>query len=440
MRSIGYSAPQAARAAANSTLTGLALLTAAFLVGLLLVAAPSARAEDNIVRTLDQRTITVRPPRDPSGLSAKTAIALDAETGRILWSRKATTRRLIASTTKIMTALVAISRTRPNEMLTATAYRAGVGESLLGLKPGEKMTAQDLIRGLLLESGNDAADTLAARTASSRAAFVDAMNRRARQLGLSRTHFANPVGLDSPQNYSTAADLAALSREALKVPRFANTVDRAKMRLRSGNQPRTITNRNPLVARYKWAVGVKTGHTLAAGYLLVGAAAKLDSRVISVVTGEPSEAARESDSTKLLKFGRSFYRPVKPLAKQRSVYALPVALQDITAKVYPKRDVEFAVRNGEKIAVRLDAPKELDGPRTAGSIVGTATVLRNNKPAGTVQVALRDDVPAPPTTAVMLHALGQILPWLLAALALCMLGTFLVRRKRIRTHRPEFVG
>jgi D-alanyl-D-alanine carboxypeptidase (penicillin-binding protein 5/6) len=416
----------------------VALLAALVLV---LAAASIARAEGNVIRNVSSKTVVVRTPSAPRGVQAKTGIVLDAETGRQLWARGVNKRRLIASTTKIMTALVSISRTTPNEMLTATNYRAGIGESLLGLKPGERMSAQDLIKGLLLESGNDAADTLAAGTASSRAAFVAAMNRRARSLGLTRTHFTNPIGLDAVRNYSTASDLAKLGRYALTVPRFSNVVDKAHLTLRSGATTRRITNRNPLIGKYPWAVGVKTGHTLAALYLLVGAAAKLDARVVSVVTGEPTEGARENDSVALLRYGRAFYRPVQPLKKQQAVYALPVQYQDdIKAKVYPRRDLAFAARNGEKVVIRLDAPKEIKGPRSKGSIVGAAQVLRNGKEVASVPVALGAAVPAPPITAVMLHALGTILPWLLLALGLAMIATAFLRRKKERTHRPGFVG
>lgn len=431
--------PSASYSRAVPTARVLITLLAATLM--LLAAASIARAEDNIVRNVSTKTVVVRTPSTPGGISAKTGIVLDAETGRQLWARGVNKRRLIASTTKIMTALVAISRTTPNEMITATNYRAGIGESLLGLRPGERMSAQDLIKGLLLESGNDAADTLAAGTASSRAAFVQAMNRRARSLGLTRTRFANPIGLDSPNNYSTASDLAKLGRFALTVPRFSNVVDKARATLRSGPITHRITNRNPLIGKYPWAVGVKTGHTLAAGYLLVGAAAKLDARVVSVVTGEPTEGERENDSAALLRYGRAFYRPVQPLKKKQSVYSLPVQYQDdIKAKVYPRRDIAFAARNGEKVELRLDAPKEIKGPRSEGSIVGSAQVLRNGKEVASVPVALGAAVPAPPVTAVMLHALGQILPWLLLALGLAMIATVFLRRKQERTRRPGFVG
>lgn len=416
------------------------IVVLAFACASLLAAAALARADENVIRTISTTTISVPRPPNPRGIDAKTAMVLDAQTGVRLWSRGAERRRLIASTTKMMTALVAISRTRPNEMITATAYSAGVGESLLGLRPGERMSAQDMITGLMLESGNDAADTLAARTASSRKAFVAAMNRRARAMGLTRTHFANPIGLDAAGNYSTASDLAQLARQGLKEPRFSSVVRRAHATLDSGNVVHRITNRNPLIGKYPWAVGVKTGHTMAAGYLLVGAAEKLDAKVISVVTGEPTEAARENDSVALLRFGRSFYKPVNALKKDRAVASLPVYLQDLRVKVYPRRNYSFAARQGEQATVQLDTPKEIKGPRSAGSIVGKAIVLRDGKQIATVPVALAEPVPEPPTTAVMLHALGRVLPFVLLALALIMLATFFLRRGDERTHRPGFVG
>lgn len=421
------------------------LPAALLLAGLLLlstwaVAPPAQAGDDTIVRTVSNRTVHVAKPRAPRGILARTGVVLDAQTGMRLWGRRAEQRRLVASTTKIMTALVAISRTSPNQMITASNYRAGVGESLLGLKPGERMSAQDLIKGLLLESGNDAADTLAAGTARSRAAFVLAMNRRARALDLNDTHFANAIGLDARGNYSTAADLAQLARVALTVPRFANVADKARATLRTGWRERRIENRNPLIARHRWAIGVKTGHTMAAGYLLVGAAEKLDAKVISVVTGEPSEGARLDDSEELLEYGRAFYRPVRSLGTRRAVATLPVALQDITVKVYPRRDHSFAARNGERVRVELSAPKEIKGPRSKGSIVGQARVIRGGRQVASVPVALGAAVPAPPITAVMLHALGRVLPWLLLIAAGLLIGMAVTRRAGTRVRRPRFVG
>ncbi|MGB1582713.1 MAG: D-alanyl-D-alanine carboxypeptidase family protein [Solirubrobacterales bacterium] len=394
----------------------------------------------NVEYSVSERTVRFKSPRMPTGTNAKSAVVMDAETGRMLWALRPNQRRLIASTTKIMTALVAISRTRPNELLTATAYPAGPGESLLGLKPSERMTAKDLLTGLMLASGNDAADTLAARTATSRAAFVRAMNRRARTLGLRGTLFGNPVGLDVPETYSTASDLAKLTQHALTEPRFANIVGKSKATLRSGARTRRISNRNRLVGRYSYVDGVKTGRTLAAGYVLVGAASREDARVISVVTGEPSETERDKDTLKLLRFGRAFYRPVEPLSRDRGALRLPVALQDITAVAYPQRDVRFAVRSGDRLRVTAVAPDELKGPLAAGTRVGTATVFREGERVADVPLRLRRAVPSPPTLAVVVHQIGKALPYVAILGLIGLLGFVIIRRRRLRTHRPEYVG
>lgn len=398
-----------------------------------------AYAED-VTRPVSDRTVRFKNPAMPTGTKAKSAVVMDAGTGRMLWALRPRERRLIASTTKIMTAMVAISRTNPEDLLTATAYPAGAGESLLGLQPGERMTAEDLLKGLLLVSGNDAADTLAARTATSRGAFVDAMNSRARAIGLKNTLFGNPVGLDAPRTYSTAADLAKMTRSALQEPRFANIVNKSRATLRSGSKTRRIKNRNGLVGKYSYVDGVKTGRTIAAGFLLVGAATKEDASVISVVTGEPSESARDSDTIKLLKFGRAFYRPVQPLRRGKSALEVPVALQDIKADAFPQRDVRFAVRSGERVRVTAVVPDELEGPLAAGTRVGTATVYRSGKQVEVVPLRLRSAVPAPAFTAVAINTIWRALPWI-ALLALALIGAVLfARRRRVRPSRPGYVG
>jgi D-alanyl-D-alanine carboxypeptidase len=430
--------PFTASRALTVQLACAAVLAAASL-GLVVVGI--AQAADQVTRTVSTRSVEVPTPPAPRGLDARSAIVLDATRGTKLWGRRMSQRRLIASTTKIMTGLVAVSRTQPGEMLTATNYRAGAGESLLGLVPGERMSAQDLIRGLMLVSGNDAADTLAAGTASSRGAFVAAMNRRARALGLIHTRFANPVGLDSPNNYSTASDLAQLARHALTVPRMANVVNKRHATLRSGSRVRRIDNHNPLMkAGHRWAIGVKTGHTMAAGYLLVGAARLLDARVISVVTGEPNELARLSDSTALLRYGRAHFRPVSALKRTRAVAALPVRFEDRSVRVYPRRDVDFAARDGQRIVVRLTSPKEIEGPLARGSVVGTAVVTRDGRQLARVPVTLGSALDSPPVAAVMLHTLGRILPLLILLLLVVAFVMFFMRSERRRTRQPRFVG
>jgi D-alanyl-D-alanine carboxypeptidase (penicillin-binding protein 5/6) len=415
----------------------------AFAVALLAVVASltvanGVGATQTVSRTLTGETVKVRTPRAPTGLSMKSGTVIDAATGRALWSLRSRQQGLIASTTKIMTALVAIARSRPNQLLTATRYHPDSSESVLGLKPGERMTAGDLLKALLMVSANDAADTLAARLAGSRAAFVAAMNRRARALGLRATHYGNPVGLDKPRTVSTAHDLAKLAAVAMRDPRFRSIVGRKRATLRSGSRVRRIVNHNKLLIDYPYVDGVKTGHTLKAGYLLVGSAVKRDARVISVVMDEPSDRGRWGDSIKLLRFGREFFKPVRPVIAGRTLTRLPVALQDATAPVYAKRNIDFALRDGERYAAELTAVQELDGPLAAGSRVGTVAVTRDGRKFGETDVFLRSAVPAPPIQAVLLHQLQRILPALLLLTIMFMIGLLFLRRRARR--RPRGIG
>lgn len=409
------------------------LAVVAILVLIACVAAVAAGAADTATRTVEQATVRVRAPSAPKGLSMKSGIVTDAATGRVLWSRKASRRRLIASTTKTMTALVALDRSRPSQKLRATNYAHDAAESLIGLIPGEKMTAHDLITALMLVSANDAADTLALRLGGgSRKNFVAAMNRRARAIGMNDTVFGNAVGLDRPTTFSTARDMAKLGAEAMRTPELAAIVGRRRATLRSGAKTRRVVNKNHLVQRYPYVDGIKTGHTLKAGYLLLGSATKLDARVISVVMGASSEAGREQETLKLLRFGRAHFKPVEPVSAGRTLYRLPVALQDSTAPVFAKRDIRFAMRDRERYAVTITSAKELEGPLAAGSRVGTLHVEREGRPVADAPVFLRESVPEPPVAAVMLDLLQRALPLMLILAVAFIMGLLLLRRRARR--------
>ena len=254
----------------------------------------------------------------PQLRGAKAAIVVDASDGAVIYRKNARQRRAIASTTKLMTALLTLERARPSEVFTAPQYNAGAAESKINLRAGERMRVRDLLRALLLESANDAAATLAQGISGSRQAFVAAMNERARQLGLGDTSYSNPVGLDEAGNYSTASDLARLARHLLTSRRFARIVNLPEAVLRSGSHRRVVDNRNDLVARYPFVDGIKTGHTQQAGYLLVGTGhGESGARVITVVMGEPSEAARDTDTLTLLRYGLSRFRSERAVDRRR---------------------------------------------------------------------------------------------------------------------------
>lgn len=313
------------------------------------------------------------------GLSAPSAILVQPQTGDVVLARGADRRRPIASITKLMTALLALERRRLSDRMTTVGYAANPAESLAGFGAGEQVTTADLVRALLVASGNDAAATVAVNVGGTTRRFVRLMNQRARRAGLTRTRFDDPIGL-SAGNTSTARDLAKL---ALLVRRsaFARAVmDRPVVVLRSGDRVRTLANRNTLVGAVPWVSGVKTGHTISAGWCLVGSGSRDGVELVSVVLGTPSEASRNADTLALLRWGFTRYDRVTAASPRTPVARLPVTDQDRKVAVVPERTVRVVVRRGERPRVRSTGlPVEIEGPVARGTRVGTLVVSRGGR-------------------------------------------------------------
>jgi len=351
------------------------------------------------------------PPAVPG---ARAAIVIDARDGTVMFAKHPDAERAIASTTKLMTALLALEQARPSDVFTAPAYDAMPAESRINLREGEQMTVHDLLEALLLESANDAAETLAEGVSGSREAFVEDMNARAADLGLEHTSYANPIGLDEAGNYSSARDLANLARVLLRRPRFARIVDMPEAELESGARPRVVENRNDLISAYPWVSGVKTGYTANAGNVLVGSAdGPGGARVISVVLGEPTEAARNSETLGLLRWGLSRFQRVRVLDPRRMVAQADIEYHDDSARLVPRRGAVITIRQGQRIRRRTNAPDEVKGPLTAGARVGTVTVLLDGSPVRRVALVTADEVPGAGTLRVLLSWLGIPLTLLL---------------------------
>lgn len=202
-------------------------------------------------------------------VSAQSAVLMEAESGRVLYAKDADTPRLIASTTKLMTALVALESGHSlEEDVTIPAEAAGVEGSSLYLKAGETVKLKTLLYGMLLHSGNDAATAVALTCACSLEAFAQKMNEKAQQLGMTNSHFTNPTGLDGEEHYSSAYDMALLARACLDVPELKEITATRSTTM----EGRTFVNHNKLLWRYEGCVGMKTGYTQAAGRTLVSAA------------------------------------------------------------------------------------------------------------------------------------------------------------------------
>jgi D-alanyl-D-alanine carboxypeptidase (penicillin-binding protein 5/6) len=367
----------------------------------------------------------------PSLGSAASAILVDADDGEPILRKDPRERRAIASTTKLMTALLALEEARPGDVFTAPAYAALPVESKIDLRRGERMRVEDLLEALLLESANDAAVTIARGVSGSSARFVSAMNARALDLGLDDTHFANPVGLDDPDNYSTARDLARLAVVLLRNRRFARIVDRPQSVLESGARRRVVKNRNRLVGRYPFVDGVKTGHTRDAGYVLVGAARAPGAGVVSVVLGEPGEGARDADTLALLRYGLAQFRRVAALRTDRPVARVDVEHRDERAELVPRRSLTVSVRRGERLRRRVHAPDEVEGPLPAGRRVGSVTVLRDGRPVGRAALVTASEVRGAGPLRVLVSMLGGPLT-LLLALAMLLTGALAALRLRVR--------
>ena len=224
-------------------------------------------------------------PVQAQAVSAQRCILVDAQTGRVLYEKNPDEQGLIASTTKIMTALVVCEQCNVLDRMRIPKEAVGIEGSSMYLQEGEVLTVQELLYGLMLRSGNDAAVALAIYCGGTVEGFAEMMNDKARILGMANSHFENPNGLDSPGHYSTARDLAILTQYAMKNPIFSKTVSTKSVTV--GN--RVLKNHNKLLWQVDGADGVKTGYTKAAGRILVSSAQREGRRLICVTMNAPND-------------------------------------------------------------------------------------------------------------------------------------------------------
>lgn len=326
-------------------------------------------------------------------VEARAWTLIDARSGDVLDSHAAGRRLPIASTTKLMTAYVALRELPLDRIVRAAPYTPIYGESLLELRPGQRISVRDLLYGLILRSGNDAAYDLALAAAGSEARFVAEMNRYAAALGLADTHYANPIGLDEGGNYSSARDLATLSRRLLRDPTFARIADARSARLRSLRPPRRIETLNDLLYRANWTTGVKTGHTFGAAYVLVGAGQRRGVKLISVVIGAPTETERDLASLRLLEYGFSRYERRVPVRVGEELAEPSVRYEDEDLALRAARTVSVGLRRDQRLSLAVRAPREVEGPIRRGAALGRATVFVDGRRAAVVPLRAARSLP-----------------------------------------------
>ncbi len=307
-------------------------------------------------------------PSTAEAVSAQKAIVLDAGTDRVLFSKDADSCSLIASTTKIMTALIVCQQCNVLDRMRIPREAVGIEGSSMYLQEGEVLTLQELLYGLMLHSGNDAAVALAIYCGGTVEGFVALMNDKARQLGLTGTHFENPHGLDSPNHYSTARDLAVLAAHAMEDPIFYQTVSTKTVRVGS----RSLQNHNKLLWRVEGADGVKTGFTKAAGRILVSSATRNGRRLICVTINDGNDWV---DHATLLENGFSRYQ-LQQLVTQGETLGMVEIVGGIDCRValLAASDFSYPLAQDETAQILLSGPGFAYAPVIRGADAGFAYI------------------------------------------------------------------
>jgi D-alanyl-D-alanine carboxypeptidase (penicillin-binding protein 5/6) len=391
-------------------------LLAALLAAPLLLAAPVAAA---------------KPPR----LKARAWALIDARTGEVIASHALRRHLPIASTTKLMTAYVVLHELPLGKVVRAAPYDAEYGESLLRLRPGQRISVRDLLYGLILRSGNDAAYDLARAAAGSERRFVGQMNRYAAALGLSDTHYANPIGLDQRGNYSSAGDLVALTRRLLGTPAFARIAASRGAELRSVHPRRRIESINELLEMAPWINGVKTGHTFGARYVLVGSGRRKGVELIAAVVGTWTDEERFDDTLDLLDYGFARYRRRTPIRAGQSLAAPSIRYSGGRLPLRAPRTVTVGARRGQRLTIAVRAPRQVEGPIRRGARLGRAIVRLDGLRAASVPLRAGRAVPKASALDRARSFVAGNLPWIALALSAILVPAALLTRRRRRASR-----
>lgn len=323
-------------------------------------------------------------------VSAEKAIVVDGLTGRVLYEKNSDDRSLIASTTKIMTALVVCEQCNVLDRVAIPKEAVGIEGSSIYLMEGEILTVQELLYGMMLHSGNDAATALAIYCGGTVEGFAQLMNDKAHRLGLKNTHFVNPHGLDAPDHYSTAEDLASLADYAMENPLFYRTVSAKNVKIGD----RYLRNHNKLLWQVEGADGVKTGFTKAAGRILVSSASRQGRRIIAVTINAPNDW---NDHKTLIEEGFSRYCVQTLITYGEHLGSLEVAGGTAgQVELLAAENFSFAIAEGENWEIVLPDPGFVYAPVASGQMAGYAHISVNGTVVGKVALQYGDTVETEP--------------------------------------------
>ena len=311
-------------------------------------------------------------------VSAKSATLYEPTSGRFIYEKNVDCRLPMASTTKIMTALIAIERCSLDEVVTVPKEATGVEGSSIYLKEGDTLTVKDLIYSVLLQSANDAATALALLISGDVQSFAALMNDRADEIGLTDTHFENPHGLDSEEHFTTARDLAILASIALENDFFRTVTSTYKYTFPLGDATRTVVNHNKLLKKRDGVVGVKTGYTDRSGRCLVSAIESRGMRFIAVTLDAPDDW---NDHLKLLKLGENSFEPIDLFSLTAREFNVTVKNGETDRVIAKLRDNKVLAHEigSEPYTVSVSLPDFIEAPIKADDVLGELSVLYGDK-------------------------------------------------------------
>jgi len=339
-------------------------------------------------------TVSANINKEPT-LNSRAAIIYDRTTKKVIWGKNEDEKRAMASTTKIMTAIVVLENCNLSDTVLVSKKAANTGGSRLKINTGDKITVNDLLYGLMLRSGNDAAVALAEYVGKDIEGFATLMNKKAKELHLENTNFVTPHGLDDQNHYTTAYELAKITDYALNNKKFCEIVNTKNATIRINGIPRTITNTNELLGVLGGVDGVKTGFTGEAGRCLVTSCTRNGNQIITIVLGADTKKQRTADSIKLIEYAFKNYERVNIeeiiekefenwkqinskriyINKAKLINDVELMLSEIQNKIIPLK-----IGEKEKIKVDINAIYEYEAP------------LEKNRKIGTVIVRLEDEI------------------------------------------------
>lgn len=332
------------------------------------------------------------------GLSCKAALLMDSATGTVLYENNSHEKMPMASVTKIMTMLIAMENIDSGKMsyddtVTGSAYAKSMGGSTIFLDEGEQLSVNDILKGIAVASGNDAAVAMAEHIAGSAPAFVEMMNKRAAELGMKDTHFVNCNGLDADGHYSSAYDIALMSRELLKHPGIHKFTTIWLDSLRDGKF--TLSNTNKLVRFYDGCTGLKTGSTSKAGFCISATAKRNNMHLIAVIMAAPTSKQRQADASALLNYGFSTYSVTDAVTKGEKIKDVSVNKgTEAKCPVVCADNVSTLSKKGEKVEIKkiVKLKKNVTAPVSKGEKAGELICMNGKKEVGRTELLYDGDV------------------------------------------------